>query len=162
MSTLSRAIVGWCGVLLAAAGYLELDAARPRGANPVLPGARMASSQTPSSNAVRPAGPERALFDKYCVTCHNERRKTAGLMLDMLDSDRVGDRADAWEKVVQKLRTHEMPPPGLPRPDRASYRAVAESLENALDGAAAARPDPGRVPIHRLNRAEFTNAVRDL
>src|SRR5262245_15719782 len=163
MSRMCRAIVGWCGVLLAGAGYLELDAARLRGGNPAAPGSRIVSSQTPSSNPVRPgAGSERALFDKYCVTCHNQRRKTAGLMLDTMDLDHVGDHAAVWEKVVQKLRTHEMPPPGLPRPDRASYRAAAESLESALDRAAAAKPNPGRVPIHRLNRAEFTNAVRDL
>src|SRR5439155_12010684 len=87
---------------------------------------------------------------------------TAGLQLDSLDVNHVADNAQQWEKVVTKLRTREMPPPGRPRPDEATYRSVAAALERQLDAAAAAIPQPGRVPVHRLNRSEYTNAIRDL
>jgi mono/diheme cytochrome c family protein len=103
-----------------------------------------------------------AVLAKYCITCHNEKRKTAGLMIDKLDLQQVGDDAEVWEKVARKLRTQEMPPPGAPRPDKATYTAVTTQLENALDAAATANPNPGRVAVHRLNRTEYTNAIRDL
>ena len=106
--------------------------------------------------------PARAVLDKYCATCHNARLKTAGLLLDEMDVGQVGERAEAWEKVARKLRTREMPPPGLPRPDETTYVAATAWFETALDRAAAARPTPGRVPVHRLNRTEYANAVRDL
>jgi mono/diheme cytochrome c family protein len=102
------------------------------------------------------------ILEQYCVTCHNGRLKTAGLQLDSLDVTHVADHAQEWEKVVSKLRTGEMPPSGRPRPDAATYRAVIAGLERALDAAAAVKPDPGRVPVHRLNRSEYANAVRDL
>jgi mono/diheme cytochrome c family protein len=104
----------------------------------------------------------RALLDKYCVSCHNEKAKTAGLQLDSLDLEHVGDHAETWEKVARKLRTHEMPPPGLPRPDASGYSEATLQLETALDAAAAVKPNPGRVAVHRLNRAEYTNAIHDL
>jgi len=88
--------------------------------------------------------------------------KTAGLQLDRMDVTQVAQHQDAWEKVARKLRTHEMPPPGLPRPDRAAYARLTASLEAALDSAALKQPNPGRVVVHRLNRTEYTNAVRDL
>jgi mono/diheme cytochrome c family protein len=116
------------------------------------------STRAPSTSAV----PAREILDKYCVTCHNARTKTAGLLLDTLDPDNVGANAEQWEKVASKLRTREMPPPGLPRPDQVTYDAVATLLENNLDAFGAAHPNPGRVAVHRLNRAEYTNAVRDL
>src|ERR1700736_3043196 len=99
---------------------------------------------------------------KYCVTCHSKKLKTAGLMLDALDVSHVGDHPQEWEKVARKFRTGEMPPPGLPRPAPAVYAASAAELETALDAAAAAKPNPGRVAVHRLNRNEYTAAVRDL
>ena len=108
------------------------------------------------------SSPPRDILNKYCVTCHNGRLKTAGLQIDSLDVDHVADNAQQWEKIVTKLRTGEMPPPGRPRPDAATYRAVAAALERDLDAAAAAKPTPGRVPVHRLNRSEYTNAIRDL
>ncbi len=114
-------------------------------------------AQAPAA-AVQPRG----VLDKYCLTCHNARLKTAGLALDLANIDRVGDSPETWEKVARKLRTREMPPPGAPRPDDGTYRGVVSSLENALDAAADAAPHPGRVPVHRLNRTEYTNAVRDL
>jgi mono/diheme cytochrome c family protein len=119
--------------------------------------------QTPGPKAAAESVPsDRALIDKYCVSCHNGRLKTAGLALDGLDISSPGENAATWEKVVKKLRSGTMPPAGRPRPDPATYAALATSLETALDRAAAAHPNPGRPPLHRLNRAEYTNAIRDL
>jgi mono/diheme cytochrome c family protein len=117
--------------------------------------------QAPVAQGFSPATTA-AVLAKYCITCHNEKRKTAGLAIDTLDLQRVGAHAEVWEKVARKFRTHEMPPPGAPRPDAATYAAVTAHLEGALDAAAAAMPNPGRVPVHRLNRAEYANAIRDL
>ena len=104
----------------------------------------------------------RDLLDTYCVTCHNETLKTAGLMLDQADVDRIPDGTEVWEKVVRKLRGALMPPTGRPRPDRATVDLVVSTLEGALDHAAAANPDPGRRTLHRLNRTEYGNVIRDL
>ena len=104
----------------------------------------------------------RALLDKYCVTCHNARTRTAGLTLDTTDVSRVGEGAAIWEHVVRRLRADAMPPAGQPRPDAATSRAFVSWLETELDRAAVAEPNPGRSTIHRLNRAEYVNAIRDL
>ena len=104
-----------------------------------------------------------AFVDQYCVTCHSEQLRTAELALDTIDLGDVGAEAAVWEKVVRKLRTGAMPPPGRPRPDEAVYDSVASWLETELDRAAAAAPDPGRSPaLHRLSRTEYQNAIRDL
>ncbi len=97
-----------------------------------------------------------------CVTCHNERVKTAGLVLENLDLTQVPQHADVWEKVVRKLRSGMMPPQGSPRPDAATTDSLASWLETTLDRAAAARPNPGRPPLHRVNRVEYANAIHDL
>jgi hypothetical protein len=102
------------------------------------------------------------MVQQYCLGCHNAKLKTAGLVLDVADIDHLGNHSVTWEKVVRKLRTGEMPPAALPRPDKATYAAVTAELEAALDRAAAAHPNPGRVPVHRLNRNEYANAIRDL
>ena len=104
----------------------------------------------------------RAVLDKYCIACHNQKAKVAGLMLDKLDPAQVGDHAEIWEKVVRKLQTGTMPPAGLPRPDKAIAANTASWIEGELDRAAAEHPDPGRPTLHRLNRAEYHNAIRDL
>ena len=106
--------------------------------------------------------PPRAVLQRYCFACHNQRARTAGLALDVLDVARPGERPEAWEAVVRKLRTGAMPPAGRPRPAPAASAAVVAWLEDALDRAALADPDPGRPTLHRLNRAEYRNAVRDL
>jgi hypothetical protein len=99
----------------------------------------------------------------YCISCHNQKLRTAGLALDTLDAANPSDNAEIWERVIAKLRAGSMPPPGSPRPAAALYREVAAALENDIDRAWTARPNPGRMnPIHRLNRAEFNNAIRDL
>jgi mono/diheme cytochrome c family protein len=116
---------------------------------------------TPQAQDARPADP-RAVLNTYCVGCHNARLRTGGLALDELDPVRIAAAPDVWEKVARKLRTREMPPAGARRPDDETYRRLVTSLESDLDAAAIAIPRPGRVPVHRLNRAEYTNAVRDL
>src|SRR6516225_3210709 len=105
----------------------------------------------------------RAFFDKYCVTCHDQEQRTAGLALDTLDLRKPTANAEVLERVIVKLRAGSMPPPGMPRPDAATYRVVATALEGALDKAWAAHPNPGRIgAVQRLNRSEYNNAIRDL
>jgi len=105
----------------------------------------------------------RAVVDEYCIRCHSTRLKTAGLDLQSLDLTTPGANTETWEKVIAKLRAGSMPPPGRPRPDNATYRAVARRLEQDVDRAWALNPDPGRIAaVHRLNRAEYNNAIRDL
>jgi len=118
-------------------------------------------SEQPASTAA--SSPQRALLDQYCVGCHNEKLKTAGIMLDKADVQHVGTDAATWERVVQKLRAHQMPPVGRPRPDKKTYDAFRIWLENGLDNSAAANPNPGTtVSYHRLNRIEYQNAIKDL
>ena len=120
------------------------------------------AQQPPSGAITSRAASRRAIFDRYCVICHNERLKTAGVIFDALNVDDVGADAEIWEKVVRKLRAGSMPPAGRPRPDKAAYEDLASWLEGELDRAATVSPNPGRPTVHRLNRAEYTNAIRDL
>ncbi len=122
-------------------------------------------AQSATSPGAAPASsPEQysAMMTKYCIGCHNERAKTAGVVLEKRDLSRVASDAPLWEKVVRKLRAGEMPPSGTPRPDKASLGNFAGYLENTLDQAFAAHPNPGRVMVHRLNRTEYSNAIRDV
>jgi len=122
---------------------------------------KAAGGQTPP--AARPAAPEhRAVLDRFCVTCHNARLRTAGLLLDQADVGRPEADAAVWEKVLHKLRAREMPPAGVPHPDDATYSWLAAYLETALDAAAAAHPNPGRPGAYRLNRFQYANSIRDL
>ena len=122
-----------------------------------------ASPSTATQAATPATTPARALVTSYCVTCHNARLKTANLLLDQADAQQVSNAADTWEKVIVQLRSRAMPPSGMPRPDSATYNAVASWLETELDRAASLRPNPGRpAGLHRLNRTEYANAVRDL
>jgi hypothetical protein len=106
------------------------------------------------------AASERALLDQYCVTCHNQRLKTAGLLLDQLDVAHMHDHAEVWEKVVRKLRAGMMPPAGMLRPDAPVLESMISFLEKELDRNAAVNLIPPG--LHRLNRTEYTNAIRDL
>ena len=100
---------------------------------------------------------------RYCVACHNDRLRTAEFSLDGVDLSDLGGHAEQWEKVINKLRTRTMPPVGRPRPEIETYDALASWLESELDQYAADRPNPGRTEaFHRLNRAEYANAIRDL
>jgi len=125
------------------------------------PSSGAVAAQAPVAPAAGPSS-QRALVDKYCVTCHNKRTKQAGLELDSIDVDHIAQSPDVWEKVVRKLRNGAMPPVGLPRPDDQALNGFTNWLEQALDTHAAAAPDPGRPAVHRLNRTEYTNAIRDL
>jgi hypothetical protein len=110
--------------------------------------------------APQPAAETTSVLKQYCVSCHNEKSKTGGLALDGLDVDKVQQNPAVWEKVVRKLRTGMMPPPGSPRPTAEVYEATAAWLEAELDRTA--QPNPGRPALRRLNRAEYGNAIRDL
>jgi hypothetical protein len=104
----------------------------------------------------------RALLDKYCVTCHSDKLRTGGLSLQSADLAKVSEKAEFWEKVIKKVRVEAMPPQGMPKPDKPAIDAFATSLETAIDREAALRPNPGRSTLHRLNRSEYANAIRDL
>ena len=118
--------------------------------------------QKPAAAAAAPAVSPKPIIDQYCVTCHNQRMKTGGLVLETLDVNNPGANADVWEKVIKKLHSRVMPPANAKRPDADTYKALIAGLEANLDKAAAATPNAGRPAVHRLNRAEYTNAVRDL
>jgi hypothetical protein len=127
------------------------------------PAAALAFYAFTASGYQQPAATPTEVVNKYCVGCHNQRLKTANLILDTVDARNPANSAETWEKVIVKLRSRAMPPPGLPRPDNATYDAVATSLETEIDKSAAAHVNPGRsATLHRLNRAEYANAVRDL
>jgi hypothetical protein len=123
---------------------------------------RQASDLHPSTDVAA----ERAVLQRYCLTCHNQKLKDQGVVpiaLDTLDISKLGADAETWERVVRKVRTGLMPPPGRPRPDKAAHDRFATWLETELDRAASANPNPGRTePLHRLNRAEYQNVIRDL
>lgn len=108
------------------------------------------------------AASDPGLVNKYCLGCHSQRLKTGGLALEGLDPSNAPDHADTWEKVIRKLSANSMPPVGMPQPDPAARRHFISFLEDQLDRAAAAHPDPGRPILHRMNRAEYANAIRDL
>jgi cytochrome c5 len=114
--------------------------------------------------ATVPSSPDiKAVLDRYCITCHSQRLATAGVVLEGIDTSNPAARAELWERVITKLRARAMPPAGLPRPDAATYHAMASSLETAIDRAWMANPNPGRIgAVHRLNRVEYNNAIRDL
>jgi len=124
-------------------------------------GQPLASSPQRPAPALSPS-PDRALVDKYCVTCHNQRAKTGGLALDTIDPGHAAEGAEVWEKVIRKVRGGLMPPVGMPRPEKAALTGFASQLETAIDAAAAAHPKPGRPVLHRLNRSEYGNSIRDL
>ena len=151
------------GKLLRAIGLVLLTACGVQAARAAGAAQQPAPQATPMTRAVpSSASDQRALLDKYCVGCHSERVKTAGLSLQALDVAHVEQGAEAWEKVAAKLRTRTMPPAQMPQPDQAASTAFLSWLEHELDVAAAAAPNPGRMPIHRLNRPEYANAIRDL
>jgi hypothetical protein len=102
------------------------------------------------------------LVGKYCAPCHNQQTNTGGLALDRLNLANVAEDPDQWEKVIRKLRVRQMPPAGMPKPNEATYDRWVAALESTLDAAAAAHPNPGRPLLHRMNRAEYANAIRDL
>ena len=152
-------------VVLAATILLTAQTASPQAsstASQASSNAPKASPATPSlANAqVTDAATERALLNQYCVTCHNQKLRTADLELDKLDTAHLADHAEKWELVVRKLRAGMMPPSGLPRPSWNTYESMVTWLENGLDQSASSHlPPPG---LHRLNRTEYANVIYDM
>jgi mono/diheme cytochrome c family protein len=153
-AVVSLLVVLWLAVLATGSGSVQAQA--PRAAV----GGR---SEGP---ALREGGDQRALLDRYCVTCHNQRMKERGsvpVAFETVDLANIAGHAKVLEGIVLKMRAGLMPPASAPRPDKAAHDGFVTWLETALDRAAAAQPNPGRTePFHRLNRAEYRNAVRDV
>ena len=129
-------------------------------------GSARAVSPPPQASVAQPSSApttRQAVLQRYCVGCHNQRQKTGGLALDALDVEHPSANPDVWERVITKLRAGSMPPTGRPRPDAVTYDALSTWLEGELDRAWAANPNPGRInAVHRINRTEYNNAIRDL
>src|SRR5262247_594994 len=121
--------------------------------------AGIAGTATPAQN---PVSEHANVITQYCVTCHNQRAKTAGLSLEAMDMSAIGHDAETWEKVVRKLRSGMMPPQGSPRPDDTTRKTLVSFLTTELDRAAVANPNPGRPLLSRLNRTQYANVIRDL
>ena len=150
-------IGGWV-----AAALSTVQTSAPQGAVPLGVGADLKVGPSEKAGPYQ-ALDTKAVLDKYCVTCHSERLHTAGVVLEGIDVANPAANAEVWERVITKLHARSMPPAGLPRPDAAVYDAMAASLETAIDRAWAASPNPGRIAaVHRLNRVEYNNAIRDL
>ncbi len=168
MRRFSLAVFAGAGLLSAAFGTALFGAARiaplaPAPFAPLAPTPAQFAPFAPTPIQLAPTtAPSRTLIDSYCITCHNQRTKTADLALDTLSLADVSAHADVWEEVVRKLRGGLMPPAGVRRPPQAEVDAFVGSLEGALDRAALANPNPGRVALHRMNRAEYANAIEDL
>src|SRR5712671_3850789 len=118
--------------------------------------------QRPAATGSAAASSPRAFLNQYCGNCHNDDDKVGGLSFDHADVDHPATDPELWEKVTRKLRAGLMPPSGKPRPDRATYDGFRRNLETAIDAAAAQKPNPGVTALHRLNRTEYANAIRDL
>ncbi len=119
----------------------------------------LSAQQQPSAAA----SPQRSLINQYCVSCHSDKLKTGGLVLENLNVDNVAQNPEVWEKVLHKLSARYMPPPGLPKPDEKGYQSMVTYLETSLDKWAASKPNPGRTAsMRRLTRTEYHNAIRDL
>ncbi len=112
--------------------------------------------------AQKPAASDQQFVTQYCQVCHNDKLKTGGLSLQQMDPAQVSRSSETWEKVVRKLRAGMMPPAGMPRPERPVIDEFVNHVESSLDKYAAQHPNPGTLGLHRLNRAEYANAVRDL
>jgi Protein of unknown function (DUF1592)/Protein of unknown function (DUF1588)/Protein of unknown function (DUF1587)/Protein of unknown function (DUF1585)/Protein of unknown function (DUF1595) len=131
----------------------------------------LTAAAVPKERFVPASTPHVATFDQqsvwrtwkiYCDTCHFGPKARAGLNLEALNLANLGENGATWEKVLRKLRSREMPPAGVPRPDATTYNALVEAIEGERDRLAEIKPNPGRATLHRLNRAEYANAIRDL
>jgi cytochrome c551/c552 len=119
-----------------------------------------ARPQSPPSG--RPPSPQQALVDEYCAGCHNDRRKSGGFSWTTIHLSDPAGNAEASERVIRKLRAGLMPPAGAPRPEPSSAKALVELLETSIDRAAAVHPFAGAPELHRVNRTEYRNSIRDL
>src|SRR5438046_273847 len=170
MKRASRAILAGGIVCLALAANIGVAAQPPSSASGRPEPVDRRGSPAPvrpapvSSHATKPSPPLdlNAILRRYCVTCHNETRKTGGLSLATFDVARAAQDAEVAEKVIRKLQAGLMPPPTLPRPDAAAQAALVTALETTVDAAAVAKPNPGVRTFQRLNRPEYARAIGDL
>ncbi len=151
-----------CVLALLFAASIRLAADREDGRTPARPAA--AQRAEPAARVAAPATtvPDQALVQKYCATCHNDRARTGGISFEGIQVAQAGQHSEIWEKALVKLRGGMMPPQGMPRPDDAAMNAFIVALENTLDAQARRSPDPGIKPVHRLNRTEYGNVIRDV
>lgn len=159
MLRVTRASWGWfCVSILTALGYLCLPIFD---FNPI--GSEIYGAERQRAlHQVVPVSEYREVLQQYCISCHDGAVRTAGLALDAMDLEDIGNNSEVWEKVLKKVSTHRMPPPSMPQPDQFVRDSFASWLETELGSAAEANPQVSRVGLHRLNRTEYVNAIRDL
>jgi hypothetical protein len=154
-----------CVLTLVLAGSIHV-VADPAPAQSARPAAATQPAQLKTATPLTPISatsvPDQGMVQKYCISCHNDRAKTGGVSFEGLDLTQPAAHSDIWERALVKLRGGMMPPPGMPRPDEPTLNTFIVALEGTLDAQALKTPDPGFKPIHRLNRTEYGNAVRDL
>ena len=158
-------LVGLVGIILAVtllSSSIGLAVDHKSDVTTLSPNVRVSNTVVQQKSAEATATSRRVLVDTYCVTCHNQRLKTGDLTLDQIDLDNLAANTETWEKVIRKVSSGLMPPAGVRRPNRDTLREFVESLKTSIDRAAAVSPNPGRPVAHRLNRLEYTNAIRDL
>src|SRR5882672_2317360 len=126
----------------------------------LLPSATLQAQNTSSNSSA--ANDYRTTLQLYCVGCHSGPTPFAGLNLEPLDFANLETNGEIWEKLIRKLRARQMPPAGMPRPDEAAYEALIKYIETGRDRLAEVKPNPGRATLHRLNRTEYANTIRDL
>jgi len=151
------------GVLTSAVGaFVVAVLTSPTGSAQGSAPAAAVKAPAPAPRATADASSSQSVVTRYCITCHNDRTKTGELTLEHADLADVPKSAELWEKAIRKIRAGQMPPAGMPRPDAAALEGFVSYLETSIDRAADANPRPGRTALHRLNRAEYANAIRDL
>jgi hypothetical protein len=155
---MSKRLVSLVGIV--AFGFVSLQAGQS--APPTRDRLHAGTARPVNGKTAAAPSPDRALLDRYCIACHNDKLKTSGLTLEAVDLMQVADHAEILEKVARKLGTGQMPPPGRPRPDKPVAEDFVKALELALDSAAAKSPNPGRLTAHRLTRYEYANVIHDL
>ncbi len=160
------ALIVWVAVCLAGPAGVRAVARQQGPPEPASAKAQLTPAQVPGPSDTATDTPHRAVFERYCLTCHSEAMKNRGAVpvaLDTLQLSNVAANPEAWEGIVLKLRAGLMPPAGAPRPDKEAHDGLTMWLERELDRVSAANPNPGRTePFHRLNRTEYRNAIRDL
>jgi mono/diheme cytochrome c family protein len=161
---ITAALAGFATVALIIAQTTPAQTRQPASPQKSEAPVRTAAAAPSAANTAADAAKYRALLDKYCVTCHNSRTLTPadGPVNLQTSFDDLLSNAGTWERVVRKLSVRAMPPPGMPRPSEAEYSGFTSWLAASIDRAWEGRSNPGRYVVHRLNRAEYANAVRDL
>ena len=150
------------GTVAIAATVLAFQAPATRGQGAAKSAKASPAKSVPAKSVVANAGSVRGTLDKYCVGCHSDKLKVSNFSIEKDDLAKAGEHPEIWERVIRKMRAGMMPPPGMPRPPIAEYERTRDWLETQMDVAGAKRANPGSVILHRLNRTEYSNAIRDL